>query len=154
MLQGTDQRVCQCGKTVSGRDAILKQNSDGTREYVFCVDCNPILERGRGSAVTFAELSRAWINTTPGPDRPVGIPDGNGFRYEWNGRPYICSNRCELCGEFGVFADTQLCPDCDQVVREAREEGFQAGYHAAKRPLTAEEEARVTVLAALLEEVI
>jgi hypothetical protein len=29
------------------------------------------------------------------------------------------ANRCKVCGEFGVFADARVCPDCDRLFSDA-----------------------------------
>lgn len=53
------------------------------------------------------------------------IPCGNGFTYRLHGRPYVCSSRCLWCREFGVYADTERCAECEEraagVAAEERE---------------------------------
>lgn len=46
----------------------------------------------------------------------VSIPEGNGVRYEMNGRPWVCAHRCRACGEYGKYADTNLCDYCEELV--------------------------------------
>lgn len=45
-------------------------------------------------------------------------------------RPFIHSNRCTLCGEFGIYADTRRCPDCEAVVNEARQAALREALEA------------------------
>lgn len=49
-------------------------------------------------------------------DRIQQHPDGSGFRCTLDGRPFIYSCRCRVCGEWNCFADTGLCPQCDEQI--------------------------------------
>lgn len=66
------------------------------------------------------------------------IPDGNGFRYFLQGRPFNQCIRCCGCGEHGVFIDTELCDDCEAARaatrRAALEEALAAVEAEARIP--------------------
>lgn len=58
--------------------------------------------------------------------------DEHGYRYQHAGRDWICANRCEFCGDFGVYSDTRRCPDC-----EGRIEAITAPLRARNEALEA-----------------
>ena len=115
---GESAYVCQtCKKPLTAAQVHRKGNRDWTVEYHFCDDCVPCSSRGTG-------VRPEWLQRPePTPEERQAHEEAyRAYMAQFEGRGYQGTTRCHLCRDFGVFADTELCPDCDQLVKEMRQE--------------------------------
>lgn len=78
----------------------------------------PILSSPERQAAFDANWERIRQSIREEPLRP-GMerhPEGTGYRYTLHGRPYLHSQRCDLCRELGAFVDTGCCEECEVEV--------------------------------------